>query len=90
MKTVQATFTGAASAGNQNLLGITGTAKGASIAITNGAGEVIVLGQPSPAQILQDGNNTLALSAYLQGDGDTATIVPGSFQSVTDFTLSYQ
>ena len=90
LKTVQATFTGAASAGNPDLLGITGTAKGASIAITNGAGEVIVLGQASPAQTLQNGNNTLAFSAYLQGDGASATIIPGSFQSVTDFTLSYQ
>lgn len=90
LQTVQATFTGAASSGNPDLLGITGTAKGASIAITNGAGDVIVLGQPSPAQTLQDGNNTLAFSAYLQGDGASATIVPGSFQSVTDFTLSYQ
>ncbi|NDO83189.1 fimbria A protein [Citrobacter sp. NCU1] len=90
LKSVQATFTGAPSSGNPDLLGITGTAKGASIAITNGSGEVITLGSPSPAQTLQDGNNTLAFSAYLQGDGASATIVPGSFQSVADFTLSYQ
>jgi len=90
LKTVQATFTGAPSAGNPDLLGITGTAKGASIAITNGSGEVITLGTPSPAQTLQNGNNTLAFSAYLQGDGASATVVPGSFQSVADFTLSYQ
>lgn len=90
LKTVQATFTGAASTGNPDLLGITGTAKGASIAITNGSGEVITLGTASPAQKLQNGNNTLAFSAYLQGDGASATITPGSFQSVADFTLSYQ
>ncbi|WP_426445661.1 fimbrial protein [Siccibacter colletis] len=90
LKTVQTTFTGAASTGNPDLLGITGTAKGASIAITDGSGQVITLGSPTPAQKLQDGNNTLAFSAYLQGDGASATIVPGSFQSVADFTLSYQ
>lgn len=91
LKTVSATFTGAASAGNPDLLGITGTAKGASIAITNGSGEVIKLGTPSPAQTLQDNYNTLAFSAYLQGDtGASATIVPGSFTSIADFTLSYQ
>jgi len=95
LKTVSATFTGAPSAGNSELLGITGTAKGASIAITNGSGEVITLGTPSPAQKLQNGNNTLAFSAYLQGDEDVsetepAVIVPGSFQSIADFTLSYQ
>lgn len=91
LKSVQVTFTGAPSTGNPDLLGITGTAKGASIAITNGSGEVITLGSPSPAQKLQDGNNTLMFSAYLQGDeGASATVVPGSFQSVADFTLSYQ
>ncbi|MEG5668226.1 fimbrial protein [Enterobacter roggenkampii] len=90
LKTVQTTFTGAPSAGNPDLLGITGTAKGASIAITNGYGQVVTLGSPTPAQTLQDGNNTLEFSAYLQGDGASATIVPGSFQSVADFTLSYQ
>lgn len=90
LKTVQTTFTGAASTGNPDLLGITGTAKGASIAITNGSGEVVTLGTPTPPQTLQDGNNTLEFSAYLQGDGASATIVPGSFQSIVDFTLSYQ
>ncbi len=95
LKSVSATFTGAPSTGNKDLLGITGTAKGASIAITNGSGEVITLGAPSPAQKLQNGNNTLAFSAYLQGDADVsetepAVIVPGSFQSIADFTLSYQ
>jgi len=90
LKTVQTTFSGAASSGNPDLLGITGTAKGASIAITDGSGQVITLGSPTPAQKLQDGNNTLAFSAYLQGDGASATVVPGSFQSVADFTLSYQ
>ncbi|HCR1107301.1 TPA: type 1 fimbrial protein [Klebsiella aerogenes] len=90
LKSVKATFTGAASASNPDLLGITGTAKGASIAITNGSGSVIKLGKPSPAQTLQDGDNTLAFSAYLQGDGASATIIPGSFQSVADFTLSYE
>lgn len=90
LKTVKATFTGAPSAGNPDLLGITGTAKGASIAITNGSGQIITLGTASPAQTLQNGNNTLEFSAYLQGDGASATIVPGSFQSVADFTLAYQ
>jgi type 1 fimbria pilin len=89
-KTVETTFTGANSAGNPDLLGITGTAQGASIAITNGAGDVVKLGTATPPQTIQDGNNTLEFSAYLQGDGASATIVPGSFQSVADFTLSYQ
>lgn len=85
---VTTTFTGAT--GANGLLGMTGTAKGASIAITDGTGAVVKLGTPSVAQQLQDGNNTLSFSAYLQGDGETATIVPGEFQSIADFSLSYE
>lgn len=101
LKNVKATFTGAASAGNADLLGITGTAKGASIAITDGSSRVIKLGDATQAQKIQKGNNTLAFAAYLQGDPDTAgatssdptipaVIVPGEFSSIVDFTLAYQ
>ncbi|OKP28071.1 fimbrial protein [Serratia fonticola] len=87
-KTVLTTFSGAE--GANGLLGITGTAKGASIAITDGTGKLIELGQASKPQGIQDGSNTLVFSAYLQGDGASATIVPGDFSSVADFTLAYQ
>ncbi|HDR2651964.1 type 1 fimbrial protein [Enterobacter asburiae] len=87
-KTVTTTFTGAegATAGS---LGITGTAKGASIILTNGDGKQIELGKASDGHSLQDGNNTLLFSAYLQGDsGVTATT--GDFTAIADFTLAYQ
>ncbi|MTD28398.1 fimbrial protein [Erwinia sorbitola] len=87
-KTVLTTFSGAE--GANGLLGITGTAKGASIAITDGTGSTIELGKASKPQGIQDGNNTLVFSAYLQGDGASAAIVPGDFTSVADFTLAYQ
>ncbi|CAI2142858.1 Fimbria A protein precursor [Serratia fonticola] len=87
-KTVLTTFSGAE--GANGLLGITGTAKGASIAITDGTGKVIELGQASKPQGIQNGNNTLVFSAYLQGDGASAAITAGSFTSVADFTLDYQ
>lgn len=86
---VTVTFTGMESSANNGLLGITGTATGASVAITDGAGEVIKLGQPTKAQELQTGSNTLSFSAYLQGDGASASITEGSFQTVADFTLAY-
>ncbi len=88
--TVSLTFTGMESAANNGLLGITGTAQGASIAITDAAGQVIKLGKPTKAQELQNGNNTLSFAAYLQGDGASSAVVPGDFQSVADFTLAYQ
>ncbi|EPL3976031.1 fimbrial protein [Serratia ureilytica] len=88
---VSVTFTGASSAADKELLGITGTAKGAGIAITDGSGALIKLGSPSQAQNLQSGNNTLSFAAYLQGSkASGAVVVPGEFQSVADFTLAYQ
>ncbi|WP_075182491.1 fimbrial protein [Pantoea sp. 1.19] len=87
---VALTFTGMESQSGNGLLGITGSASGASIAITDGSGAVIKLGQPTKEQILQDGNNSLNFAAYVQGDsGDTAVITEGEFQSVADFTLAY-
>lgn len=87
---VQVTFTGMESAAGNGLLGITGNAGGASIAITSADGEVIKLGAPTKAQTLQDGNNTLSFAAYMQGDGGAdAVVTEGDFQAVTDFTLAY-
>lgn len=88
MKTVTTTFTGSegATAGS---LGITGTAKGASLILTNGDGEQIKLGDASAPHTLQNGNNTLLFSAYLQGDG-VKEVTPGDFTAVADFTLAYQ
>ncbi|HIE1062977.1 TPA: fimbrial protein [Serratia marcescens] len=87
---VSLTFTGMENAGADGL-GITGTAKGAGIAITDGSGDAIKLGQATKVQELQNGNNTLSFAAYLQGSkASGAVIVPGEFQSVADFTLAYQ
>ncbi|MBE4976533.1 MULTISPECIES: fimbrial protein [Serratia] len=89
---VALTFTGMESNATptNGLLGITGTAKGASVAITDGSGTVIKLGQPTKAQTLQGGSNTLNFAAYLQGDAaSTAVITEGEFQAVADFTLAY-
>ncbi|MGP2980178.1 fimbrial protein [Serratia nevei] len=86
---VTATFSGMESVAGNGLLGITGNAKGASIAITDGSGAVIELGKPTKEQELQAGNNTLSFAAYMQGDGASATITEGDFQAVADFTLAY-
>ncbi|MHC8339461.1 fimbrial protein [Pseudomonas sp. HLT2-19-2] len=97
LKTVTATFSGSQSAGNPDLLGITGSASGASVAITDGNGQLIKLGEPSTARGIQGGDNTMQFSAYLQGDpapktegGVAPKVVPGEFTSVADFTLAYQ
>nr|WP_256466227.1 fimbrial protein [Yersinia ruckeri] len=88
-KSVTAKFTGAEGS-TAGLLGIIGTAKGASIVMEDGKGKIIQLGKSTYAQKLQNGNNTFLFSAYLQGDGASGGIVPGDFSSVTNFTLDYQ
>lgn len=90
-KSVAATFTGAEKG---DLLGITGSAKGAGIVLTDGSGSVIKLGTTTSAQAIMDGSNSLSFSAYLQGsmgeDGKTAaTVVPGEFTSTANYALSY-
>lgn len=87
-KNVTTTFTGAAD--TAGLLSITGTAKGASVAITDKGGDLIKLGTPSKGQALQNNDNTLQFAAYLQGASGKDTIVPGDFKAVADFTLAYQ
>ncbi|CAI0696652.1 fimbrial protein [Serratia quinivorans] len=90
-KTVTTTFDGPA--GKGGLLGMTGDAKGASIAITDGSNNVIELGKPTSGQLISAGATeaTLPFSAYLKGDGgDDKSIIPGQFQSVANFTLNYK
>ncbi|MBC3378117.1 fimbrial protein [Serratia fonticola] len=95
---VSLTFTSAGSTTETGLLGITGHAKGASIAITDGAGSLLKLGTKSNPQLLQNGNNTLNFAAYLQGQtagtGEGAQpvdpVTEGQFQAIADFTLAYQ
>jgi len=90
-KTVTTTFNGAS--GKDGLLGMTGDAKGASIAITDGSNNIIKLGTATAGQIISTGMTeaTLGFSAYLKGDGGAAdTIIPGKFQSVANFMLNYQ
>ncbi|TQI79096.1 type 1 fimbria pilin [Serratia fonticola] len=88
-KTVTITFGGNNAGGDNKLLGITGTASGAGVAMTDGSGNRIELGVATDARTLTTGNNTLAFSAFLQGLNNV-TPVTGDFYASTDFTLAYQ
>ncbi|WP_329503102.1 fimbrial protein [Klebsiella aerogenes] len=87
---VTATFTGMADSTDNTMLGLSGTAQGAGIVITDQSGQKLDLGTASNAQTLQEGNNNLQFAAYLKGDAGSSTVVPGDFQSVANFSLSYQ
>lgn len=87
-KTVTATWSGTPDTNMTTAWGITGTASGAAIVLRDASEKAITLGQETAATTLTADNTTIAMSAFLQGDG--ATIVPGSFTGAADFVLSYQ
>ena len=93
-KNVTAKFNGQPSAQQPDLLQFTsGAARGASLAIADGRGNLIKLNTSSPATKLVNVDNVLQFQAYLQGDMDGATgadIVPGEFSTSATFTLAYQ
>lgn len=84
---VSVKFTGT-SGMTDGMLGLVGTAQGASLALTDKSGNLIPLNSASAAQTIQDGENTLSFGAYLQGDGDA--VVPGDFKSVANFMMDYK
>jgi len=89
-KNVTTTFTGTESEAVPGLLAMKGSARGASIAINDLDGKLLPLSTASKSLKIEDGQATLRCSAHLQGDGASAAITPGEFNSVADFTLAYQ
>lgn len=86
---VTVTFGGSPALPDDNTwFGITGTATGAGVVITDGASNKIPVGGTTAARELIEGDNTLGFSAYLQGLG--GNIETGDFQSIADFTLAYE
>lgn len=86
----QVTFNGVVDANDSSkaMLGLNGTASGAGIVITDGSADTLPLGTASSAVTLSEGDNTLQFAAYLKGD-DASAVVPGEFNSVANFAMSY-
>lgn len=91
---VRVAFGGAAADSSNQLLGITGSAVGAGVAITDGAANTVTLGEPFAARELMEGNNRLMFWAYLKGVAESTprqhAIKPGDFYALTDFILLYE
>lgn len=85
---VTVTFVGVE--GKEGRLGITGTASGASVALADGSGNVLELGKPSKSISLQNGNNILPFTVYLQGDGVPGNIKAGDYHAAAGFMLNFQ
>ncbi|MBB1612936.1 MULTISPECIES: fimbrial protein [Pseudomonas] len=91
MKKVKVTFGGDADLTDNTLLGIAGSAKGAGIALTNGSGAQVKLGEASVARDLLVGDNTLAFGAFLRGTtAKDVAVTPGEFTATANFMLSYE
>lgn len=91
---VKVTFSGAKDPVDSSLLVIGGgDAAGAGIKMTApGTGAAIVLGEPTAAFGLVNGDNELPFSAVLKGYADQTAnpLQAGAFTAVTNFTLSYE
>lgn len=77
-----------AETGKNDLLMLNGSAKGAGLGIIDKMGNDLKLGEAADLGELVVGDNTLSFEAYLNKVG-SASIVPGSFTSVANFTMMY-
>ncbi|TBL73786.1 type 1 fimbrial protein [Obesumbacterium proteus] len=76
--------------GQDDLLLLNGSAKGAGLGIIDKNGDDLKLGQEADLGDMLKGDNTLNFTAYLQKTGGSAaTITPGSYTSVANFTMTY-
>ena len=75
------------------LLGITGSAKGASIQLIDYSSKLVILGQKTTLQELAQSSNTdLEFTAYLKPNPGVAAsdIVEGNFTSTVNFIMNYE
>lgn len=94
-KTVTATWSGTEDTNQAGVWGITGTASGAGIVLRDASEKLIKLGTETASTTLTANDTTIAMSAFLKGDGKDASgnsvdVVPGAFTGAADFVLAYQ
>lgn len=91
-KTASITFKGIADDSEKKHLALNGLAKGAAIAMVSQLdGSEVVLGTPTKAMSLVEGDNHLKFGAKLVSNlksGEKAT--PGEFTATSDFIMTYQ
>lgn len=94
-KTVSVNFTGTESSALPGLLALDGssTATGIAIGFETQSAQPLPLNQASNKSLLQEGNNTIALKAYVQGEPGALrdqSIKRGPFSAVATFHLEYE
>lgn len=89
-KAVTATWSGTEDTNQTGVWGISGTASGAGIVLRDASEKQIKLGEETAKTTLTANDTTIAMSAFLKGDGDKIDVVPGAFTGAADFVLAYQ
>ncbi|WP_273830946.1 fimbrial protein [Serratia bockelmannii] len=94
-KTVSVAFTGTESIALPGMLALDGSSEAAGIAIglETPSAKALPLNQVSDKSLLQEGNNIIALKAYVQGEPDALrdqSIERGPFSAVATFRLEYE
>lgn len=97
-KSVTATFTTATpSDAYEGLIAIQGVAKGASLGIADGRGQLIKMGDESSATKISTASPSMQFQAFLQGEQEDdgqgkkdVAIVPGEFNASVNFMLTYK
>ena len=86
------TFKGTESTELPGLLAVTGEAAGIAIGVETEDGIAVPFNKPTPEHVLNSGDNTFTLMAYIQGEPThlrQETITPGNFTAVSTFMLAY-
>ena len=98
-KSVTATFTTATpSSAYDGFVAIQGVAKGASLGIADGRGQLIKMGHESSALKINTATPSMQFQAFLQGEQEDdgqqgkkdVAVVPGEFHAAVNFTLTYK
>ena len=83
-------YAGSSTDGLDNSFAVTGDGTGVGVTITDLGGKIIKPNTASDLPPMADGDNDLKFQAYVQGTTASAGAVPGAFQSVANFVMSYQ
>lgn len=78
-----------AETGKNDMLALTGSAKGAGLGIVDKMGNDLTLGTEADLGDLVAGDNTLNFTAYVNKIPTVASVTPGNFTSVANFTMMY-
>lgn len=91
-KTATITFNGIPDDTEKKHLALNGSAKGAAIAMVSQLdGSEVVLGEPTKAMSLVEGDNHLKFGAKLVSNVKTGEkAIPGEFTATADFIMNYQ